>query len=421
MDNVAIHHSLYSPSAWGDPDKIHDIFALLRRESPVHLGVQADFPDLWHITKHSDIFEIERRTDVFISAPRLTIMETAREDAIRRVNGGSVHLIRSLVTMDEPEHQSMRQITQADFMPKNLWPMQGDIERVALDVVGELVDADAGCDFASEIAFAFPLRIMMNMLGLPVEDYQVMLKWTKELFGPDDPDNRPTEAPDGPSDRALNQVYRDLVGYFTRLANDRRRSPRNDLISRIANAKIDGQLISDAAVVGYCIILATAGHDTTTYTLVEAVRQLALSPSIFDALRNEPDRLAPLVANEAIRLASPTRHFLRTANCDFVLRGKRIREGQSVVLWYPSGSRDEEVFPDPNRFDPERATRVRHAAFGHGPHVCLGIHLATQEVTTFVKTLAENVSALALTGPPVFTHSNFVGGAKRLPLQATRV
>ena len=175
--------------------------------------------------------------------------------------------------------------------------------------------------------------------------------------------------------------------------------------------------LDDMGKLGYYIIVATAGHDTTSYSLTEAVHQLARTPALFERLKQAPEMTSKLITEEAIRYASSVRHFIRTANKDTALGNKVIREGQSVILWYPSGSRDEDVFENPHHFDIDRDQSTRHAAFGHGAHMCLGMHLARLELDTFLIALAERVEAIELLAEPKYMQANFVGGIKSLPVQ----
>jgi len=415
IDNI--HVPLFDPACWQNMDQIHAIFAQMRRDSPVHRGSCAGFPDLWHATRHADIFEIERNSAAFLNAPRLIIMESAREEAVRRMTGGSTDLVQSLVSMDNPMHSKMRRLTQSFFMPKNLRSLQDSIDASTALGVETLLVADGPIDFAQDVALEFPLRVIMALLGIPKNDYGLMLKLTQELFGPDDPDTQRRDVTNERSKaEALQKTYAEFAAYFSDVTADRRANPKEDLASIIANATIDGRPISDREALGYFIIIATAGHDTTSYSLTEAVRQLATDPILFARFKSDPETIAPKIVEEAIRFASPVRHFIRTADTDYELRGRRIAAGDSIVLWYPSGSRDEGVFEKPDRFDIDRPTSPQHASFGHGAHLCLGMHLARQEIRTFLIALVNRVSSMALLEEPRYLRSNFVGGIKSLSL-----
>lgn len=409
-------YKLYDAATWARPDVVHGILRQLRRDDPVHLCRREGYPDLWHITRHADIFEIERRTDAFLNEPRLIVNSLQREAGVRALTGGSLNLIRSLVTMDPPEHPKMRLLTQAWFMPKNLSALQGRIEESARMGVFKLQQSGGTCDFARDVATEFPLRVIMTVLGVPEADYPMMLRLTQQLFGPEDPDTRRTDTSPEDQVNALRKTFGEFSDYFNALSEERRKTPRDDVASLIANAQIDGHPIDNAAALGYYIIIATAGHDTTSYSLSEAVHQVARSPELFERLRAAPAEEAPKIAEEAIRFASPVRHFVRTAVFDVQLGNRTIRAGESVILWYLSGSRDEDVFAHADRFDPDRDQTTRHAAFGHAAHMCLGMHLARQEVSTFLRALAGQVSRIAMNGEPQYTQASFVSGIKRLPI-----
>ncbi len=407
---------LYDPVAWADIDNIHATFEKLRAEDPVHLCKADNFVDIWHITKHADIFEIEKRTDVFLNAPRIVVQPLDREQLVRDQNGGSLIAVKSLVAMDAPEHPKMRVLTQAWFMPQNLKNVQASIDNSVDRAFEGLSTANGVCDFAKDVGVEYPLRVIMSVLGVAEEHYPKMLKLTQELFGPDDPDFQRADRADTETNQ---ETVNEFAAFFATLTEEKKANPTDDIASIIANAEIDGEPMGFFEQVGYYMIVATAGHDTTSYTLNEAIHQLALNPELLARLKADPGTMADKITEEAIRYASSVRHFVRTAKEDFELRGKTIKAGDTVVLWYPSGSRDEDVFPDPNTFNPDRDQSTRHAAFGHAAHMCLGMHLARQEISTFLKSLAKKVEKLELAGSPQYTQAQFVSGIKSLPIRAT--
>lgn len=411
---------LYKPAFWSNPDQVHALFSKMRSDAPVQHCEANGYPDFWHVTKHADIFEIEKRTDIFLSAPRTIVQTQANEDHIRKMTGGTLAPVRTLVNMDNPEHQKMRLLTQAWFMPKNLAKLNDGINQSIETAIAGLRDRDGHCDFAKDVAIEFPLRVIMDVLGVPTADYPMMLRLTQETFGPEDPDTK-SEAGDNDlaQAEALLSTVQEFSAYCLALVEERRKNPRDDISTLLANAEVDGAPIDPLALIGYFIIIATAGHDTTSYSLTEAVRQMALSPNILQELKDDPDTVAPKIVEEAIRIASPVRHFIRTATEDYELRGQQIKAGDSVILWYSSGSRDEELFDRPHEFDINRAGSVRHAAFGHGAHLCLGMHLARQENIAFLKRFAREVSSVKLLGDPKYTQASFVSGIKSMPVQIT--
>ena len=408
---------LYQAANWADMGAIHDLFSRLRAEDPVHKCVAEGYPTLWHVTKHADIFDVERRTKDFLNEPRLIISTSEQEEKVRAQTGGSLNRIRSLVTYDAPEHMQLRLLTQAWFMPKNLDKLQARITDSVERGLTVIESKNGHCDFAREVALEYPLRVIMAVLGVPEDDYAMMLRLTQELFGPEDPDvgHKTDESID--VDAALAQTVMDLFGYFSALTVEKINNPQDDVASIIANAEIDGAPLDDMGKLGYYIIVATAGHDTTSYSLTEAVHHLALNPDLFERLKQDPETISPLITEEAIRYASSVRHFVRTANKDTVLNGKTIKAGESVILWYPSGSRDEDVFANSQSFDIDRSQETRHAAFGHGAHMCLGMHLARLELNAFLMALAKKVDTIELTENPKYVQAHFVGGIKSLPVK----
>ena len=407
---------LYDPVAWTDIDDIHTTFARLRSEDPVHLCQTDNFVDMWHITKHADIFEIEKRTDVFLNEPRIVVMPLDRENAVREQNGGSLVSIKSLVAMDAPEHQKMRVLTQAWFMPKNLQNVQDSIDSSIERAFDVLHKKNGECDFAKDVGVEYPLRVIMSVLGVSEEHYPKMLMLTQELFGPDDPD---FQRPDRQDTQTNQETVNEFAAFFSKLTEEKKAHPTDDIASIIANAEVDGEPLGFFEQLGYYVIVATAGHDTTSYTLNEAIHQIAKDPNLLERLKSDPETMADKITEEAIRYASSVRHFVRTANSDFTLRGRTIRAGDSVVLWYPSGSRDEDIFPEPNTFNPDRDQSTRHTAFGHAAHMCLGMHLARQEISSFLKQFAQKVESIELAGTPKYTQAQFVSGIKSLPVKMT--
>lgn len=411
---------LYNPKYWSSPDKAHQLFARMRRETPVFYCETSGYPDLWHITRYEDIFEIEKRTDIFSNEPRLIIQTTANEEYLREMTGGSLAPVPSLVNMDNPDHHKMRLLTQAWFMPKNLAKLDGGI-RNSIDLALEGLRAKNGrCDFARDIAVEYPLRVIMGVLGVPEADYPMMLRLTQESFGPDDPDMQmDVENSELAQAETVLSTVQEFGAYSLALAEERRHNPKDDIATVLANAEVDGKPIDPSWIMGYFQIIATAGHDTTSYSLNEAVRQIALSPDLLARLQDDPNTIAPKIVEEAIRMASPVRHFVRTAKEDYEMRGQTIKAGESVILWYPSASRDEEIFDNPNAFDIDRDQSKRHAAFGHGAHICLGMHLARQENIAFLKRFGGEISSLKLAGDPIYTQAQFVSGIKSLPIEVT--
>ena len=213
----------------------------------------------------------------------------------------------------------------------------------------------------------------------------------------------------------LQAIIADFFMYFKKITDDRKAAPKNDLASVIANGQIDGAPISDFEAMSYYVIVATAGHDTTSSSTAGAIWGLCQAPDEFAKLKATPS-LIPGLVDESIRWTTPVKHFMRSATADYELRGRTIKAGDWLWLAYPSGNRDEEVFDDPNAFHIDRNPN-RHLAFGYGAHLCLGQHLAKMEMRILWEELIPRLQSLELAGEPRLSVGSFVGGPKRLPIR----
>ena len=395
------------PAAYAGEDYFHRACAMLRREDPVHWveshGV--GFNSFWAITKSADIFEIEARNQIFLNEPR-PVLGSIEDDARNGATGG---MLRTLIHVDDPEHRELRGVTQEWFLPKNLAKLEDMLATYAKRYVDKMADLGGRCDFARDIAMFLPLNVILSILGLPESDYGRMLKLTQELFGGADEDMRRDSDP-----AAIIAVIQDFFEYFTKLTEERRANPTTDMASVVANARINGEELTMMQTIGYYVITATAGHDTTASAMAGGLHALIEHPDQLQRLRDDPSLMNTAV-DEMIRWTSPVKHFMRTATEDYSLRGKTIRAGQSVLLSYPSGNRDEEAFVDPFAFDVGRSPN-KHLAFGFGVHYCLGAMLARMELKAFFKELLPRLDHIELAGDPKLMKTIFVGGLKSLPV-----
>jgi cytochrome P450 len=403
-------------------ETIHDVFAKLRREDPLYWTQPDHFRPFWSVTKHADILEVEKNHQIFVNRLRTYLSPVQGEAWVKSVTGDT-HLFRTLVDLDDPIHMKLRGLTQSWFMPPNLKKLEARIAQIAKDHVDRMAALGSECDFVKEVALWYPLRVIMMLLGVPPEDEPFMLKMTQEIFGPGDPDvtaEADHKADTGAFSAAgqsvdLMQTAMKLFEYFGAITADRRKNPRDDVASIIANGMIDGQPIGDREAMSYYIIVATAGHDTTSSTVAGGLLQLMKNPAEMAKLRADMS-LVPNFVEESIRWVTPVKHFMRTAVQDYSLRGKKVREGDGLCLFYWSGNRDEEVFEDPFSFKVDRNV-TRHVAFGYGVHLCLGMHLARMEIKALYNELLPRIKSIELNGTPKNTLANFVSGLKTLPVR----
>lgn len=402
-----LDNAIVDAANWADEQGIHAQLTWLRRHDPVRLLSPEGFDPFWSITRYNDIKQIEQNKRIFINDPRPTLGPKMMTELMQQMSGRK-HLVRSLVQMDDPDHMKYRMLTQAWFMGSNLRKLQGRVNELARHYVDRLAMLGGECDFVRDVAIWYPLRVIMSILGVPPADEPLMMKLTQELFGSADPDNqRSFELAD------FMNVVTDFEAYFAELTRSRRANPADDIATVIANARIDGEPIPDHEANGYYMIVATAGHDTTSSTTAGGLLALLENPEQMQKLRENPDDRLPGAIEEMIRWVTPVRHFMRTATEDYQLGDTEIKKDDSVILWYPSANRDEAIFDAPFEFRVDR-NDAKQLAFGFGAHVCLGQHLARMEITALYRELLARIDHIELAGEPRYVQSTFVGGLKSL-------
>jgi cytochrome P450 len=318
--------------------------------------------------------------------------------------------LRSLVQMDAPDHPKYRRLTADWFKPGSLNRLQARLEELSEQALARMEAAGGACDFSKDVAVWYPLAVILAILGLPEEDYPRMLKLTQELFGATDED-----LGRGGSQGLIDTIL-DYFRYFGELTAERRAHPTEDLSSLIANGEIDGQLLPDRELISYYVIIAAAGHDTTSSAMTGGLQALIDNPDQLARLKGDLS-LMPTAVDEMIRWVSPVRHFTRTAQDDTEIGGVKIAKGDLVYLSYLAANRDPRVFENPHTFDVGRANADRHIAFGFGAHFCLGAQLARMELRTLFRHLVPRLESAELAGSPASMQTTFVGGTKSLPIR----
>lgn len=393
----------------GEEQSMHGLFNYLRENEPVAYLEHPEFEPFWVITRHEDIKYISQHNDLFINNPRTVIMQREFEDALLE-QFGTRNGLETLIHMDNPKHRKLRNVTRDWFKPSPIAKLTPIIEDIARQYVDKMESMGGECDFVTDIALLYPLRVIMSIIGVEPEEEGMMLKLTQELFGGQDPQqSRGVEVTDGLS------VLMDFFSYFKGVVEDRKQNPSDDLASVLANALVDGEPMSELDQISYFIITATAGHDTTSATIGGGMKALMEFPQHLQKLQANPD-LCRSAAKEMIRWVSPVRHMMRTVTEDATFGGKTLRAGESLSLWYPSANRDPAVFERPNDFEVERDNR-NQLAFGYGGHMCLGQHLAILEVECFFRELLPRLDWIEFAGEPEWVQAMFVGGLKSMPVR----
>lgn len=401
--------AIADPRTFTDEAALHGLLARLRRTDPLPWIAAEDYTPFWLVTRHADIMAIERDAARFINEPRQAMMPLSHEARSRAAAGGrNVNAVmRNLTAMDGEDHRAFREITQGYFTPKGMEAITRDIEQLAGEFVGRMAGQGGACDFA-QVAMPFPLRVIMSMLGVPEADEPLMLRLTQQTLTSQDPEY---QSEGGGAMAAMMEMF----AYFQAVAADRRSKPTGDLSSVIANARFKGEPLSPPDIFGYFLIIATAGHDTTSYSLTGGLLALLQHPEQLAMLRADPS-LMPTAVEEVLRWTTPVKHFCRTATEDCEVAGMQVKAGDVLLLNYPSANRDAAVFDDPQSFRVDRKPN-RQLAFGTGPHVCLGQYLARFELTAFFRELLARVEHIELAGEPRIVEGSFVGGVKYLPIR----
>jgi len=423
-----------APEVYGRVSHPHQAFAWLRANDPLRYVSPQGFRPFWAVTKHADLIEIERQPEIFASEPRPIIgpeitNPDLRQDVVAQIfarlqdspkllqvlaTAGQQGLIRSLVQMDPPDHPKYRALVQPWFKPANLKRLEDRLEVITRNIIDDMMGdgSERTLDFVQDVAVYHPLKMIVELLGVPPQDEWRILKLTNELFAGDDPEMKRV----GDDPLSLFDTIKDLYEYFDAMTEERRRQPTEDLASYIANGRIDGEYLPFKELISYYTIVATAGHETTRTAMSGGLLALLQNPDQMRTLVDNRESLIKLAVEEMIRWSTPVAQFCRTATRDYELRGKTIRQGDNLGLFYASANRDEEVFDEPDRFIVDRHPN-RHVAFGMGPHMCLGNILARMEMRIFFDQFLPRIEKLELAGEPKFLRASFVHGVKHLPIR----
>jgi cholest-4-en-3-one 26-monooxygenase len=394
---------LVTPEKYEREGYPHAEWTWLRQHDPVFWYERPNVEPFWAITKHTDIIDIGKQPAIFLNAPRLAVftleLPPPPEGAVRH-----------LLNMDPPDHARYRRVTSSWFTPRAIRAMEAKVERVTREVLDDAAEKTAG-DFVRDVSARITIAVIAEMLGVPRRDWDLLFRWTNEIIAPQDPEfqhgSTPTET--------LEQTRMELFTYFSDLVNERRARPTADIVSVVANGGVSGEPLPPVELLSYYFLLVVAGNETTRNAMTGGMLAFLHNPAEWEKLRRDAALLESAV-EEVIRWTTPVIQFARTATRDYPLRGKTIRAGQSVCLFYASGNRDEEVFDEPFAFRVDRQHNP-HIAFGMGEHVCLGAHLARLELRQAFAHLRERLESCEIAGPVERVRSSFVGGIKRVPMR----
>jgi cytochrome P450 len=390
------------------------MFDTLRAEDPVHWNPEAP-PNsgFWAVTKYEDIWTVDRDPETFTSTQYVNLEE---------VDDDLMDLRRSMLETDGPRHRALRKLIQREFSPG---PLARNYENFLRDLTNVTIDnalQNSEFDFVEKVSADFPINVLVRLLDVPVSDTGMLINWGNQMVANTDPDYTEHLITDPDSDQYRHLPFRspaalEVFEYGRELARQRKGGDGSDLISTLVNkVPEDGQPLSPSDFDNYFLLLVIAGNETTRHAISQSMLALIENQDQLKLLQEQPE-LIPGAVEEFLRWASPVYHFRRTATRDVELRGKQIKAGDKVVMWFASGNRDAEVFTDPYRFDVTR-TNVDHLTFGKGsPHLCMGNALARMEIRLMFTELIPRLTSIELNGEVTRVRSNFINGIKKFPVR----
>jgi linalool 8-monooxygenase len=396
----------------GNPDLYvsavpHEVFTWLRREDPVHWNPVTNGRGFWSVTKYDDIVAISKNPEVFSSAREHGGHRIYDENIVGTAGMGAEATDAPFISMDPPEHNRYRRMISPGFGPSRLKALEGQIHDRVCAILDRL-GARKECEFVTEVAAELPIQVLAELLGIPQADRLKLFDWSNSMIAEDDPELRK-----GPEETAAD--VRAMIEYSGRLWEERVANPGTDLISMLIHPDADGEVMSKERYLGTFILLVAAGNETTRNSISGGLIALAQFPEQRRQLADNP-ALYGTAAAEIIRYVSPIMHMRRTAIADSVIRGKTIRRGDKIIMWYVSANRDEEIFTNPFGFDLTRAEATQ-LGFGVGQHFCLGARLAELQLRIFFTEFLRRYPNAEPSGPIRRMRSNFVAGIKEMPVR----
>jgi cytochrome P450 len=386
----------------------HELFRRMRSECPVHWsdGI-TEYPDedgFWSVTRAEDVHEVSRDWQTFSS-------ELGGFTATKKT-GLSLEMQQAMfIGMDPPKHDRLKALFQRGFTPKRIAEHEDAIRAITTGVLDGLAGRET-CDLVNEVAQPVVARVIGSFMGLEPEDDAVWARLMNAIVGAGDPDT----TPDG-ADSVMENEVPEVFERCGRLIAERRETPTDDLTSVLVHAELDGEGLEDHEIVMGFLLLMAAGNDSTKATYCSGMRALMEDRDQLRVVVADPS-LVPGVVEESLRMFPAFAHFARTATRDTELSGQRIREGEKLVMWYPSSNRDEARFEEPDRFDVRR--NAEHQAFGAGGrHFCLGTALARLELRILIEETLARFPAIEIDGTPSYVESAFANQLKTLPVRLT--
>ncbi|MBW2385059.1 MAG: cytochrome P450 [Deltaproteobacteria bacterium] len=403
----------------------HEWFSEMRNADPVHWHEGSTGAAFWCITKWKDLRTVSRDPGLFSSQRRGTNMPNPKmEEMMRRraEQGGSSGPMAEMakraragggggfpimLMMDPPRHVQFRRMVQRSFTPRLVEGLEPHIRELAKKIVDGVVEKGE-CEFVTEVAADLPLQVICEMMGVPEEDRQEIFEITNRMIGFDDP-----ELGEDQAERAMASMG--MFAKAMKVAELYRENPQENLTSYLLHREVDGEKLSEIEYAAFFLLLCVAGNETTRTVTTNGMRLLMEHPDQLQRLVDDPSLIGSAV-EEILRFEPAVHHFRRTATRDTEIRGRKIKENDPVLMWYPSANRDEEVFEDPDRFDVSRYPN-EHLSFGIGEHFCLGANLARLELNAIFEEIIPRLRNPQFAGPVRRLRSNFINGVKEMRIR----
>jgi cholest-4-en-3-one 26-monooxygenase len=382
----------------------HEWFTFLRREAPVYKHPEPDGPGFWVVTKYADVVAVGRDGHTYSSDQKrggVVVLEDVMQNEFEQ--GGNL-----MLTMDAPEHTRYRKLVNRGFTPRQIGALEDRIREQTNRILDEVIERGES-DFVVDVAAELPLQVIAEMLGVPQSDRHKLFEWSNRMIGSEDPEYIVT-------DEEVQNAQIEMFMYANALAAERREMPRDDIVSTLLDAEVDGDRLSEMDFNLFFLLIAVAGNETTRNSISHGIRAFCDNPDQYQLLVKDPS-LAHSATEEIVRWASPVMYFRRNVTKDTELHGQKLEAGDKVSIWYVSANRDEDIFDDPFTFDIRRSPNEHVGFGGGGPHHCLGANLARMEIYVLLEEMARRIPSIELAGEVQPLRSNFIGGIKHMPVK----
>ena len=385
-----------------------ELFERLRREAPVYWHEESlEFePGFWALTKHEDIITVSKDPQTFSSAVGGHLMTMGDPEVVDPTAVAAI--VGNMIGMDPPDHQIYRKMVAPSFTPKAIRTLEGDM-RLKIRELLENVEDKGEFNFVTEISEQLPLWVLCEMMGIPESERPKIRDLVNNLT-----DASIQQDPNNAFQIWVN--YMELFKMGRDMIEERRKSPTDDLMSVVANTKIEGGELPPELLDGFFLLMVIAGNETTRNTLTGGLMALTDNPEEREKLLKDPSLISN-ATDEMLRWVTSVIYFRRTATKDTNIRGQDIKAGDKVVMWYGSANRDEDIFEDGHLFRVDRENAKKHLAFGAGEHLCLGNRLGHMQIRILFEELLDRFPNIHSTSDPVRIPSNFLAGISELKVR----